>query len=123
MDDLIDALVVHGPAVLGLEWREDMYDAPGGELRGTGPAVGGHCILAVGYDPARRFSDGTVTGAIALFNSWGRSWDVNGVAWIKVFELAPLLANDGEACIPVRRSYGRRPSTVVKALAAVSRLQ
>lgn len=119
MEDLIDALVAHGPAVLGLEWRDGMYDAPGGELTGTGAVVGGHCILAVGYDPEHRFSDGTVTEAIALFNSWGREWGINGLAWIRVSELAGLLENGGEMCVPVRRSYGRKPRKVCRLFAAI----
>ena len=118
-NDVIDTLCAQGPVVLGIEWREDMYDAPGGELTGTGRPVGGHCILACGYDPARKFSDGTTTEAVLLFNSWGRGWGINGLAWIKVSELAELLKDGGEMCVPVHRSYGRTPRKVCQLVAAI----
>lgn len=106
VDDVIDTLIAHGPVVLGIEWRDGMYEAPGGELRGTGAAVGGHCILAVGYDPEHRWRDGTVTPGVALFNSWGHGWGVAGTAWMRADELGDLLAANGEACVPVTRAYG-----------------
>ncbi|MCA1570800.1 MAG: hypothetical protein LC798_10885 [Chloroflexi bacterium] len=110
VDDVVDTLVAHGPVVLGIPWTFGMYDAPGGELHVTGHVVGGHCIVAVGFDPAHVWADGSVGPAIALLNSWGLSWGIDGLAWIPVPELAPLLANGrGEACVPVRRSYGRTP--------------
>lgn len=108
IEDVIDTLVspLGGPVVLGIVWKSGMYDAPNGELRATGHVVGGHCILAVGYDPEHEWEDGTTSEAVALFNSWGEGWGIGGLAWIRCDELAGLLDADGEACVPVQRAYG-----------------
>lgn len=103
VDDVIDTIVQLGPVVLGMDWLNGMYDAPGGELHATGAKVGGHCILAVGYDPERRWSDGSTSAAVALQNSWGPSWGVHGIGWVSVADLSKVLAKTGEACVPVRR--------------------
>lgn len=102
IDDVIDAVLVKGPAVLGIPWFSGMYEAPGGVLSVTGNVVGGHCITAVGYHKA---TDGS-EDSIILQNSWGSDWGTNGLARIKISELARLL-KEGEACIPTRRSFGR----------------
>jgi hypothetical protein len=107
IDDVIDALIAAGPVVLGIPWFDGMYRAPRGELTVNGKLVGGHCILAIGYDPRHTFADGTVGPAVLLLNSWGPRWGVGGVAWIKVDALSALLRKRGEACIPLRRTLGR----------------
>lgn len=104
VDEVIQALMA-GPVVLGIPWYSGMYEAPGGILKVTGSRVGGHCILARAYKKA-----GTIfpdEPAIGLFNSWGPSWGEKGCAWIRVSEFKRLMAEQGEACVPVTRSLGR----------------
>lgn len=105
IDDVINAIIHRGPVVLGIEWHKGMYNAPGGVLTLGGPVVGGHCITAVGY----RVSSARVPGeeTIILQNSWGPDWGVHGLAEIRVSDVKTLLANQGEACVPYRRSFGR----------------
>jgi hypothetical protein len=105
IDDVVDSVLSKGPVVLGIEWREGMYDAPNGVLTSFGAVVGGHCITAVGY----RYKSEKLGGedGIVLQNSWGIDWGINGLAVIKVSELAALLAKNGEACVPSKRSFGR----------------
>jgi hypothetical protein len=104
VNDVILAIVQHGPVVLGIPWLEDMFTPDtDGELHATGAVAGGHAILANGYIP-RLIRDRPM---IHLQNSWGADWGRNGGGWISTEGLASLLANDGEACVPVRRSYGR----------------
>jgi hypothetical protein len=93
-----------GPAVLGIPWHEGMYEAPDGILQVQGEQVGGHCILATAYRKAGFIFD---EPAFGLFNSWGPYWGKNGFAWIRHSELAFLLRQQGEACVPTKRSYGR----------------
>lgn len=105
LDDVVDAVLAKGPVVLGINWYEGMYEAPGGVLRPTGPVVGGHCITIVGY---RHQSELLAGGdGVLLQNSWGSRWGVNGLALLALGDLEKLLAANGEACIPSRRSYGR----------------
>ncbi len=105
IEDVIDALMTTGPVVLGIYWYESMYDAPEGIVTVSGKTVGGHCITAVGYKLAADSATGEDT--IILQNSWGYSWGTWGLAEIAVSDLAALLNNNGEACVPYRRSYGR----------------
>lgn len=96
-DDLVLALSYKGPAVLGINWYEGMFN-PGadGVIKPTGRISGGHAILANGISVKRRL--------IRLHNSWGPSWGLGGGCLISWDDLSLLLAQDGEACIPVKRS-------------------
>jgi hypothetical protein len=100
IDDLAIAVSRHGPAVLGIPWKFGMYEPVLGDdgrhwVNVTGPVVGGHAILAVGYNVNAR--------AFCLQNSWGPGWGDNGRAWIDHDTLGTLLADMGEACIPIKR--------------------
>lgn len=105
VEDVIDAILTTGPVVLGIYWYESMYDAPNGVLDVSGQIVGGHCITAVGFKLAKDSVTGEDT--VILQNSWGYSWGTWGLAEIRVRDLKVLLDNDGEACVPFKRSYGR----------------
>lgn len=96
IDDLILALSWKGPAVLGVNWYEGMYSPDeNGLIHVSGNQVGGHAILARGYSRKKK--------AILLRNSWGVNWGVAGDCWISIDDLARLLKEDGEACIPIQR--------------------
>jgi hypothetical protein len=97
LDDLVLALGYHGPAVLGIDWHNDMFDPDaGGLLHVSGGVAGGHAILANGVSVRKRL--------VRLHNSWGPNWAVNGEAYIGFADLATLLAAQGEACVPVQRT-------------------
>jgi hypothetical protein len=102
VDDLAAAVSRKGPAVLGIDWYDGMYDPTwrSGDLGGwwikrEGEVVGGHAILARGYSVTRQ--------AFRLHNSWGPGWGYNGMAWISRDDVKYLLADGGEAVIPVVR--------------------
>ena len=99
IEDVRDAILGHGPVVLGIPWYEGMYDAPNGRVAVSGIKVGGHCILATGYD----------MGWFRLRNSWGPSWGIGGDADIREHDLAYLLNDDGEACVPTDAVPGSVP--------------
>jgi hypothetical protein len=103
IDEVIDALMKKGPVVLGINWYDGMYNAPNGVLSVTGSLVGGHCILAIGYRVSSPKFGGRQT--ILLQNSWGPAWGVAGVAEIAVDDLARLLGEKGEACLPLKHAY------------------
>lgn len=105
LDDVIDTVVWKGPVVIGINWYSGMYEPVGGVLRKSGKLVGGHCLCVVGY----RKSSVRLGGkpAAVLLNSWGPDWGTNGLCDISLEDLGALLAENGEAVVPVRRSYGR----------------
>lgn len=99
IDDVIDTVCNHGPVVLGIPWYVGMYHPyPSATLLVAGAKVGGHCLLATGYDPASE--------TVQLTNSWGISWGSDGQAWIAQDDLAGLLDDNGEACTPTQRRLG-----------------
>lgn len=104
-DDVVDTVLSKGPVVLGIKWFSGMYSAPDGVLSVSGNVVGGHCITAVGYRVASPKLNGE--DGVLLQNSWGADWGVNGQALIRLSELDRLLQDQGEACVPTKRGYGR----------------
>ena len=100
VNDLILAVGYKGPAILGVNWREGMFD-PGsdGFIHPTGDIAGGHAILCRAVSLKGRY--------FLLHNSWGKSWGVNGTAKVSFDDMASILADDGEACVPTQR---RRPN-------------
>lgn len=112
IEDVIDALIQKGPVVLGINWYEGMYRAPSGVLKVSGQHVGGHCILAIGYTMSSRALGGKPS--ITLQNSWGMGWGNAGLAEIAVEDLAKLLQDNGEACIPSKTEYVKKTSIFAK---------
>lgn len=97
LDDLILAIGYRGPAVLGINWYEGMFDTDSnGFVRVTGGIAGGHAILARGVSVRNRF--------VLLHNSWGSDWGMNSTAKISFEDLDRLLREQGEACIPTFRT-------------------
>ena len=43
-------------------------------------ALGGHAVIAIGYDDSRRI--GSHQGALRIRNSWGTTWGDNGYGWL-----------------------------------------
>jgi hypothetical protein len=101
MRDLRAALQA-GPVVIGVEWHQDSYDTqPNGDLRVTGPVVGGHCILVTGYSPNYNGRG----PRYRLRNSWG-AWGLRGSGdgYVSPDDLNRILfAAGGEAAIPSGR--------------------
>lgn len=99
-EDLMLAIGHHGPAVLGINWYEGMFDPDSkGQLHVAGKLAGGHAILCNGFS--------VKTGLYRLHNSWGKGWGLCGEAFISRDDMRRLLKEQGEACIPVKRSLGK----------------
>jgi hypothetical protein len=102
VEDLVLAIGHSGPAVIGVNWYESMFNVgTDGYLRVSGQKTGGHAILVRGYNSvARRFM---------LRNSWGKNWGRNGDCFISYEDMERLLNEKGEACIPmIRKSENRK---------------
>jgi hypothetical protein len=106
LDDVLQTLSRRGPVVLGINWTDSMYSTDDhGLIEISGPVVGGHCILASGIWPNHPFFKDDV---VALINSWGSSWGINGRGFLRTSDLDSLLRENGEACIPVDLAPNRR---------------
>ena len=89
-------LVLRQPAMFGFTVYSSMpqvtttgiipYPRPGDRV------VGGHAVIAMGYDDAKVI-DG-VPGAIKIRNSWGVNWGQRGYGWIPYSYFTTRLAQD-----------------------------
>lgn len=91
-----------GPVPIGLMWSQNMYDTDDdGMVDIRGRIVGGHSILIVGRHP--RWQGQGV--CYKWLNSWGPSYGVNGVGYIRRDDLHTKLADgEGEACLYIGRA-------------------
>lgn len=99
VDELAQAVLLLGPAVLGTSWWNSMFTPDrNGFVTCSGPIVGGHAWVANGVDLDARF--------FRCKNSWGRDWGSRGHFFVSFDTMAQLLAKDGEACIAHEVSRG-----------------
>jgi hypothetical protein len=97
LEDLVLAVGYKGPAILGLNWYEGMFEPWScGHLHVQGGLAGGHAILCKGVSVTHR--------TFTLHNSWGNGWGNGGDALISWDEMNRLLHEQGESVIPLRRS-------------------
>jgi C1A family cysteine protease len=112
LEDLVLAVGYKGPAVIGIDWYEGMYDPDAdGFIHPAGQIVGGHCICIIGVhvelneggkiDPLRSW--------FLLQNSWGASWGMDGRCRLTVVEMMKLWPG-GDFCIPLHRARVRHGS-------------
>jgi hypothetical protein len=95
--DLGAAILAFGPLVFGTPWASSWFHPrPDGTLPPFDRSVGGHAILAVGWDAA----------GLRLRNSWGADWGQGGEATLPWGELGRV----GEAWKAVDR-IEPRPTT------------
>lgn len=95
MPELLHAVSYVAPVVIGVNWYEGMFEPDEqGYLRREGYLAGGHALVVGGISLARQ--------ALFLFNSWGRSWGLDGGAWITFADMATLMAEDGEFAVPTK---------------------
>ena len=96
LQDVLLGVGYSGPACLGINWFEGMFDVDSeGYVRVTGSAVGGHAIIVRSVNlPAKR---------VTLRNSWGRDWGRDGDCYMSFDDLEKLLYMQGEAAFLVDR--------------------
>jgi C1A family cysteine protease len=90
------------PAMFGFSVFESIWEATGGEIpypADNEQLAGGHAIMAVGYDDARKIKSpragGPQTkGAFLIRNSWGPSWGEKGYGWLPYQYVLDSLADD-----------------------------
>ena len=110
VEDLRDTLITTGPVVIGVNWYEGMgWPDEKNLIRPTGGYYGGHCVFVYEYHPKKRLP-GDYWGRHRVFrirNSWGESWGTNGSAHILYGDMARLISEGAEMCVPINRSTVR----------------
>lgn len=93
-DHLLQSLM-HSPVMVGTWWYEDMfYPNAAGLVRPTGSRVGGHEYVCAGI--------ASLTGQMLVFqNSWSQNWGAAGRFYMTFSSFRALLADNGDAVIPV----------------------
>ena len=83
------------PVMFGFTVYESIKGATDGKIpypvRGES-ILGGHAVLAVGYDD--NLTIGDMVGAFLIRNSWGESWGENGYGWLPYEYVLGGLAQD-----------------------------
>jgi hypothetical protein len=94
-----------GPIVIGVVWKEKMYETNSkGRVTVGGDDVGGHCLLVTGWVPS-----GLGGGMFRWRNSWGVEYGLRGNGWIDKEDLNSILFEAGnEAAVATGRHLGRR---------------
>ncbi len=76
-----------------LDWAADIpYPTAGDKVSG------GHAVLAVGYDDARKCRGTSSKGALKIRNSWGQDWGDKGYGWLPYEYVLNGLADDFWSC-------------------------
>lgn len=97
LDSVKRSLAAELPAMFGFSVYSSM--PPLGDGKGEIPfpirgdsLEGGHAVLAVGYDDAKKIAG--QTGALLIRNSWGTGWGDKGYGWLPYAYVLRGLADD-----------------------------
>lgn len=100
-DDVLEGVKIHLAGGLPAMFGFAVYNSMPGTDAGTGDIpfpsatdqqVGGHAVVAVGYDDKRQI--GGDTGALLIRNSWGTRWGEQGYGWLPYSYVLSGLAFD-----------------------------
>lgn len=113
IEEVRDALINAGPVVIGIPWYDSMYETDrNGLVRIDGRLVGGHAILLTGYSPNKVIAGRTME-VYRWRNSWGEGYGQGGSGYIDHRDLAMLLEQGGEACVPMGRRVAPATPTML----------
>jgi hypothetical protein len=92
VNTLINTVLNLGPVVVGTNWYYNMfYPNRNGVISIGGRIAGGHAYVINGVDINTRL--------FRMKNSWGRSWGLQGHAYISFNDMSRLIREQGEICI------------------------
>ena len=93
--EIKDTLASSLPVMFGFTVYESIKEASDGKIpypKGGEAILGGHAVLAVGYDDELRI--GECKGAFLIRNSWGEGWGEKGYGWLPYEYALAGLAQD-----------------------------
>ena len=97
MNDIIMGVGHNGPAVIGVNWYEGMFNPDtNGFIKPTGALGGGHAVMLKGVNVKKEI--------FTIRNSWGRSWGKDGDCYITFNDLQQLMDNGGECMFMMKRN-------------------
>lgn len=99
INDVIDALLIFGPVIVGTHWYAGMNT--NGLMRTTGRKTGGHAYVLNGVDLNKE--------TLRVKNSWGKNWGNNGHGTISLKSFEQLINEGGEICIPFELKLNNIP--------------
>lgn len=92
-DHTLEALQL-GPVLVGIPWHYSMFfPDKRGFVHPDGEKVGGHEIVLMGDD---------CRDTLTFVNSWGSGWGISGRFRMAYADFKSLLADNGDAAVPVR---------------------
>jgi hypothetical protein len=122
VEEMALAVGYKGPAVIGVNWYTGMFNTDeNGFIHPTGRIEGGHCILAMAVRIIKNADKSLNYDAsfFTLHNSWGQGWGRLGKAYISFRDMARLIGEQGDVCIPIGRKRQLAASTPISGEAPV----
>jgi len=84
--------------VVGTNWYYGMfYPDRNGLIKVKGGLAGGHAYVVNGVDTKNKL--------FRIKNSWGKSWGIQGRAFISFNDMARLIREQGEICLATELNY------------------
>lgn len=109
VDDIMRAVSHEGPVIVGISWKDSMWDPDErGLLDASGATAGGHCLIIRGLTLEPRGARKGVGPVFRLTNSWGPDWGEHGEAFITVEDFERYLLPGADACVPTEQRLARR---------------